>query len=79
MTELHNYFKNSQSHCATIRGDILSKLEAAGEGTDEQVLKDELAGVNEKINYYRVLSHALSIADTVLHTDAMITEYGRKP
>ena len=39
-------------------------------------VKEELGKVNEKINYFRVLSHSLSIADTVLHTDAMIEEFG---
>ncbi|MGK7905830.1 MAG: hypothetical protein AB4040_01175 [Synechococcus sp.] len=76
VTELHNRFKNAQSHYATIRGRLLSQLEEMSEGEDESGLKEKLSKVNEKINYFRVLSHSLSIADTVLHTDAMIDEFG---
>ena len=79
VTELHNHFKNAQSQCATQRGDILSKLEASDNADDNaQDLKDELSKLNDQINYYRVLSHSLSIADTVLHTEAMIAKYGRQ-
>ncbi|MGK7908919.1 MAG: hypothetical protein AB4040_17060 [Synechococcus sp.] len=76
VTELHNRFKNAQSHYATIRGNLLSQLEEISDGEDESGLKKELGKVNEKINYFRVLSHSLSIADTVLHTDATIDEFG---
>ena len=76
VTELHNRFKNAQSHYATMRGSLLSKLEEMSDGEDASGLKEELGKVNEKIDYFRVLSHSLSIADTVLHTEAMIEEFG---
>ena len=76
VTELHNRFKNAQSHYATIRGNLLSQLEEMSDGQDASGLKEELGKVTEKIDYFRVLSHSLSIADTVLHTEAMIEEFG---
>ena len=76
VTELHSRFKNAQSHYVTMRGGLISQLEALKDGEDDDSLKEELSKVNEKINYLRVLSHSLSIADTVLHTEATISEFG---
>ena len=76
VSELHAYFKDSQSYYQVSQGEIISQLEASDDEKKEQQLKKKLREANEKIAYFRVLNDAFSIADTVLHTEAMIAEFG---
>ncbi|MGK7871853.1 MAG: hypothetical protein AB4426_00560 [Xenococcaceae cyanobacterium] len=76
VTELHRYFRDFQSYCKVAHGEVLSQLESTNDEQKSQELKQKLRELNEKTAYFHVLNNAVSIADTVLHTEAMIAEFG---
>ena len=75
VTELHSHFRDLQSYYEISKGDILSQSEKATDPEKIQHLEEELKVVNDKINDFRILGHALSIASTLLHSDSMIAEF----
>jgi hypothetical protein len=78
VTEMHNYFKDLQSFYQISKGELLSKIEAENNEKKVKELQIKLKEINQKMDYFRVLSHAVSIADTVLHNEIMIEEFCKK-
>lgn len=78
VTELHSFCRDMQSYYQIARGDLLYQLEAA-EGEDEIRLHKELQELARKIEFYHVLNNAVSIADTMFHTQEMIAEFRNAP
>ncbi|MBD0337056.1 MAG: hypothetical protein ICV62_16335 [Cyanobacteria bacterium Co-bin13] len=74
VTELHSFFRDMQSYYKIAQGQLLGKIETA-DSTEAAHLKTELDEINQKIEYFHVLNNAASIADTVMHTPAMIAEF----
>lgn len=75
VSQLHEYFKDSQSHYEVERSQLLGKLDAAS-GEEEQKLLTEIRKLDAEISLFGVLSDALSIADRVLHTRSVMNELG---
>lgn len=75
VTELHSHFRDLQSYYEISKGDILSQSEKATDKDKIHHLEQELREVNDKINDFRILGHALSIASTLLHSESMIAEF----
>ncbi len=78
VTEMRSYFKDLKSFYGISKGELLSKLEASTDEQETKQLEAQLKEINQKIAYFTVLSDSLSIADTVLHTEAMIAELCKK-
>ena len=78
VSELHSYFRDLQSFYKIAQGDAVSKLESTYDKQKQEELQAKLKEINEKIDYFHVLNNAISIADVVLHTEAMIEELGEK-
>ncbi|MBE9139999.1 hypothetical protein IQ254_22850 [Nodosilinea sp. LEGE 07088] len=78
VTELHSFCRDMQSYYQIARGDLLGQLEAT-EGKDEIRLHKELQDLSRKIEFYHVLNNAVSIADTMFHTQEMIAEFRDTP
>ncbi len=76
VSELHSYFRDLQSYYKIAKGEILSQLELTSDEAKTEELKNKLLKVEEKIDYFHVLNNAVSIADTVVHTNTMISEFG---
>ena len=76
VTELHGYFRNLQSYYKVIHGEILDQLETETDAAKTEELKQTLREINLKIDFFHVLNNAISITDTVLHTEKMIEEFG---
>ncbi|MGK7915968.1 MAG: hypothetical protein AB4038_10545 [Prochloraceae cyanobacterium] len=76
VSELHSYFRDLQSYYKIAKGEILSQLELTSDEAKTEELKNKLLEVEEKIDYFHVLNNAVSIADTVVHTNTMISEFG---
>lgn len=75
VTQLHDYFKNSHSHCKVKRSQLLSKLDNVS-GEQEQAVLGELHRVDEELTHFGVLNDALSIADRVLHSKVVMDALG---
>lgn len=75
VSQLHEYFKDSQSHYEVERSHLVGTLEAAS-GEEEQKLLTEIRKLDAEISLFGVLSDALSIADRVLHTRSVMNELG---
>ncbi|MDJ0577367.1 MAG: hypothetical protein QNJ65_19675 [Xenococcaceae cyanobacterium MO_234.B1] len=73
---LHSYFRDVLSYYQVIQGKLISDLEATDDEAQIQALKPKLQEVNEKINYFHVLNNSISSVDVVMHTEAMIKEFG---
>ncbi|MBD2256378.1 hypothetical protein [Pseudanabaena sp. FACHB-2040] len=74
VSELHSFFRDMQSFYKIAQGQILGQIEAA-DTAEAARLRTELEAINQKIEYFHVLNSAASIADTVMHTPAMIAEF----
>ncbi|GEM_PF-984640 len=75
VTQLHDYFKNSHSHCKVKRSQLLGKLDSVS-GEQEQTVLGELQRVDEELTHFGVLNDALSIADRVLHSKVVMDALG---
>jgi len=78
VTELHSYFRDLQSFYKIAHGEVISQLEESNEENKIQELKAKLTEINQKIDLFHILNNAISIADTVLHTETMIDEFRSK-
>ncbi|MDJ0716520.1 MAG: hypothetical protein QNJ54_20290 [Prochloraceae cyanobacterium] len=78
ITELHNYFRSLQSYYKIAEGELVSQLEDDRDTATTKALEAKLQEVREKIDYFHVLNNAISIADTVMHTEAMIAEFKKE-
>lgn len=78
VTEMRAYFQDLKSYYSISKGEIVGRLDGDLDDATTEELKIKLAEINEKIAYFSVLGDSLSIADTILHTDAMISELGFK-
>lgn len=74
-SEMHNHFRNLQSHYKVIKGDLLSQIESASEQTKIKDLENQLREVEEKLILFHVLNNSISSVDVVLHTPKMIAEF----
>ncbi len=74
VTELHSFCRDMQSYYQISRGSLLGQLETAA-GEEEIRLHQELQDLTRKIEFYHVLNNAVSIADTMFHTQEMIAEF----
>ncbi|HEY9879956.1 MAG TPA: hypothetical protein V6D29_15990 [Leptolyngbyaceae cyanobacterium] len=79
VTELHAYFRDMQSYYKVAQGQLLGRIETSADAAEADRFKAELQAINQKIEYFHVLNNAASIADTVLHTQAMIDEFRAAP
>jgi len=75
VTKLHEYFKNSYSHCKVKRSQCLSQLDAAT-GEKEQAILQDLEKIDQEMALFGVLNDALSIADRVVHSKTMSSALG---
>jgi hypothetical protein len=73
-TALHSFSRDMQSYYKIAHGQLLSKLDQTEDETELANIKAELQTVNQKMEYFHVLNNAASIANTVLHSPAMIEE-----
>jgi hypothetical protein len=78
VTEMRAYFQDLKSYYSISKGEIISNLDAVTDKVKITELQAKLKEINEKIAYFTVLGDSLSIADTILHTDAMIAELSSK-
>jgi hypothetical protein len=77
VTEMRAYFQDLKSYYSITKGEIISNLDKTIDESKILELQTQLKAVNDKIAYFTVLGDSLSIADTVLHTEAMIAELGK--
>ncbi|MBR8827600.1 MAG: hypothetical protein DSM107014_06765 [Gomphosphaeria aponina SAG 52.96 = DSM 107014] len=75
VTELHSYFRDLQSYYKVAHGELIDQLDLTQDEAKTEELKQKLGEVNQKIDFFHVLNNAISIADTVLHNEAMIDEF----
>lgn len=78
VTEMRAYFQDLKSYYSITKGEIISRLDEVTEEAKITQLQDQLQEVNDKIASFSVLGDALSIADTILHTEGMIAELSSK-
>jgi hypothetical protein len=78
VSELHNYFRDLQSYYKIIQGELVSQLETTEDAATTKALEAKLKEIRQKIDYFHVLNNAISIADTVMHTEAMIAEFRKE-
>lgn len=78
ITELHNYFRDLQSYYKIAEGELFDELESVNNTEEAEVIKAKLKEVRLKVDYFHVINNAISIADTVIHTEAMIDEFHQK-
>jgi hypothetical protein len=74
VTELHSYFRDLQSYYKITQGQLLSQLDTEKDSATTEVLETKLRSIRQKIDYFHVLNNAISIVDTLIHTEAMIEE-----
>jgi len=78
VTEMRAYFQDLKSYYSITKGQIISHLDQATDEAKISELQAKLREVNDKIANFTVLGDSFSIADTILHTEAMIAELGSK-
>lgn len=78
VTELHSLFRDYQSYYEISKGELLSQSEKLQDKEKAAELQAQLRQVNDKIDDFRILGHALSIASTLLHSESMIAEFNQK-
>lgn len=78
VTEMRAYFRDYQSYYSITKGELISELDRTVDEAKTKELEAQINEVNQKIAYFTVLSDSLSIADTLLHTEAMISELSSK-
>ncbi len=78
VTEMRAYFQDLKSYYSISKGEIISQLDELTDEAKISELQAKLREVNEKIASFSVLGDALSIADTILHTEGMIAELSSK-
>jgi len=78
VTELHSYFRDYQSYYEISKGELLSVSEKITDQEKVAELQQKLQEVNEKIEDFRILGHAFSIASTLLHSESMIAEFNQE-
>lgn len=74
-TQLHAYFRDLQSYYKIAQGEILSHIDATEDQAKAQKLKQQLREINEKVQYFHVLTNSLSTVDIIMHTELMIAEF----
>jgi hypothetical protein len=75
VAQLHEYFKDSQSHYEIERSHLVSRLDAASD-EEAQKLSVQIRKLDAEISLFGVLRDSLSIADRVLHTRSVMNELG---
>jgi len=76
VTELHEYFQNSQAHYEVIQGETRKKIGASDDMEKEQEVTEEMKLLARKISFFGALNDVLSAADRLVHSQSMVSEMG---
>lgn len=76
VTELHEYFKNSQAHYEVIQGEIRKEVEASDHSEKERAVTSEMKLVAKKISFFGALNDILSAADRLVHAQGIVSDIG---
>ncbi|MGD1702726.1 hypothetical protein [Dapis sp. BLCC M229] len=77
VTELHEYFNNSQAHYEVIQGETRKKI-GAPDNTEEkeQEVTEEMKLLARKISFFGALNDVLSAADRLVHAQGIVSDMG---
>ncbi|NJO40204.1 MAG: hypothetical protein HC769_12545 [Cyanobacteria bacterium CRU_2_1] len=75
VTHLHNYFRHVYSQHKIKRSELVSRLDAATEEEEQNVLQ-QLRQVDEELTLFGILSDSLSAVNRVVHSRAVANVLG---
>lgn len=74
VTELHEYFRNSQAYYEVMQGEIIGKLGTSDDTEEEGELTEEMKIVTKKMSFFGALNDVLSAADRLVHAQSLVSE-----
>ncbi|NEQ38004.1 MAG: hypothetical protein F6K40_17725 [Okeania sp. SIO3I5] len=76
VTELHEYFQNSQAYYEVIQGETRKQIGASDNIEKEREVTEEMKLLAQKISFFGALNDVLSAADRLVHAQGIVSDMG---